>query len=83
MRRLAGPQPPWDPTIVREKDWRFSEFICLRPSTVSILALTPQSLPLNLLPKDLGLNSTTWLYGVEVLPVFLRSKVCVRIVLDP
>ncbi|KAK0432260.1 general substrate transporter [Armillaria borealis] len=23
----------------------------------------------------LGLNSTTWLYGVEVLPVFLRSKV--------
>ncbi|KAJ7097633.1 general substrate transporter [Mycena epipterygia] len=24
---------------------------------------------------DLGINSTTWLYGVEILPIFLRSKV--------
>jgi len=24
---------------------------------------------------DLGINSTTWLYGVEILPMSLRSRV--------
>ncbi|KAJ6618170.1 general substrate transporter [Mycena sp. CBHHK59/15] len=28
-----------------------------------------------LISTDLGINSTTWLYGVEILPIALRSKV--------
>lgn len=49
----------------------FVVFFCGLPTW----GLLDGTLRLMLLPADGMINSTTWLYGAEVLPIALRSKV--------
>lgn len=60
-------------TTVSARGLLFWVFICLRCATVGFFLLQFEDIT-EIINADGTINSTTWLYGSEVMPTSIRSK---------